>query len=424
MAFRFLHLADLHLETSFGGREATRARLRRATLEAFERAVDFALERDLHAVLVAGDLFDDALLSLETELFLVRQVRRLTDAGTWFLYACGNHDPGGPNWRVSDIGLDAASEREDPLAGASRVRVFREAAPAAVTVRDRRGEAVGAVVGAGHAGPQESANLAAALPQRSGALPQIALLHSHVEQSESAAAHDRYAPSSASDYRRRDYQYFALGHIHVRQRIAEGIPAFYPGNLQGRNARETGEKGGLVVEAHAGIPAEPDFVRFAPVRWVQAQVSSLPDERSASALSERLARGIEKLRASPAEEIAVRLELSGATPLAATLRAPERLIGLTDELRERCGVLELDLRAAGVRLPVDREDLRRAPTLLAETLALIERAERDPALLDGLAPARLARDVAPGPERSAYLRALLAGAADDAVLRFVVAEDA
>jgi DNA repair exonuclease SbcCD nuclease subunit len=424
MGFRFLHLADLHLETSFGGREATRTRLRRATLEAFERAVDFALERDLHAVLVAGDLFDDALLSLETELFLVRQVRRLTDAGTWFLYACGNHDPGGPNWRVSDIGLDAAAEREGQLAAASRVRVFRDAAPAAVTVRDRSGAEVGVVVGAGHPGPQESANLAAALPPRSGALPQVALLHSHVEQSESAAAHDRYAPSSVNDYRRRDYQYFALGHIHVRQRIADGVCAFYPGNLQGRNARETGEKGGLVVEAHAGSPAEPDFVRFAPVRWVQAEISSLPDERSASALTERLARAIDTLRATAAEEIAVRLELSGATPLAKVLRAPEQLLGVSEELRDRCGVLELELRAAGVRLPVDRDELRGAPTLLAEVLALIERAERDPALLEGLAPPKLARDIAAGPERLSYLRQLLAGAADEAALRFVAAEEA
>ena len=39
MGFRFLHLADLHLETRFGGSTATRERLRRATHEAFERAV-------------------------------------------------------------------------------------------------------------------------------------------------------------------------------------------------------------------------------------------------------------------------------------------------------------------------------------------------------------------------------------------------
>ena len=67
-AFRFLHLADLHLETSFGGRPTTRERLRRATREAFEAAVALAVREKLHAVVVAGDLFDDGLLSLRTEL--------------------------------------------------------------------------------------------------------------------------------------------------------------------------------------------------------------------------------------------------------------------------------------------------------------------------------------------------------------------
>ena len=54
MSFRFLHLADLHLETCFGGKPGTRERLREATLESFDRAVDYAISERLHAVLAAG----------------------------------------------------------------------------------------------------------------------------------------------------------------------------------------------------------------------------------------------------------------------------------------------------------------------------------------------------------------------------------
>ena len=96
MTFRFLHLADLHLETRFGGRPEARARLRRATLEAFRSAVDLALQRELHAFLIAGDAFDEELLSHRTELAFCAQVQRLAEAGVHVLYACGNHDPGGP----------------------------------------------------------------------------------------------------------------------------------------------------------------------------------------------------------------------------------------------------------------------------------------------------------------------------------------
>ena len=79
MPFRFLHLADLHLETRFGGAEATRDRLRVAILEAFDAAVDLALERELDAVLIAGDAFDDPLLSRRTELAFVRGVLSLPE---------------------------------------------------------------------------------------------------------------------------------------------------------------------------------------------------------------------------------------------------------------------------------------------------------------------------------------------------------
>ena len=82
MSFRFLHLADVHLETCFGGKQRTRERLREATLKAFDRALEFAREEKLHAVLVAGDLFDDAILSPRVQWRIVDQVRSLASSGT------------------------------------------------------------------------------------------------------------------------------------------------------------------------------------------------------------------------------------------------------------------------------------------------------------------------------------------------------
>ena len=64
---RFLHVADVHLDTSFSGRsEAVRRRLRDASREAFRRAVDLAIREDVHAFLIAGDLFDGERLSFQT----------------------------------------------------------------------------------------------------------------------------------------------------------------------------------------------------------------------------------------------------------------------------------------------------------------------------------------------------------------------
>jgi DNA repair exonuclease SbcCD nuclease subunit len=416
--FRFLHLADLHLETSFGGRAATRERLRRAALEAFENAVSYAIEHQLHAVLAAGDLYDDPVLSLETELAIQHQVQRLDEAGVWFLACCGNHDPGGRQHRSIRLGLetDAAGVRR------KRVHVFRDRQPEPVTVTDRDGAAVGVVVGAGHPSDAESENLAAQFPAAATDLPWIGLLHTHVESTPTAGQHDRYAPSGQRDFERAGYSYWALGHIHIRQCAVQGQPVFYAGNLQGRNPRETGPKGGLVVEARAGIAAEPEFACFAPVRWEHLRVDSIADRESVRALVSQLTDAVAAL-AVDAGELIVRIDLAGETRLAPTLRRREEREAIEAELQSASGALEIQLRDAGIVRPFDRRALHESPSAIAQTLELIERAAEDDDLLAELAPIRLATDV-DASERTTYLRELLAELPEELIERSVVEGEA
>jgi DNA repair exonuclease SbcCD nuclease subunit len=202
------------------------------------------------------------------------------------------------------------------------------------------------VVGAGHEGGQEASNLAARFPLLGGPLPVVGLLHTSVESAKSAADHDRYAPSTRADYERLPYSYWALGHIHLRQQAVAGLPVYYAGNLQGRHIGETGEKGGLVVEAFPGGHAEPRFVPFAPVRWERVPVRVLPTVASIDALAGDLARRIQALPRSAGEQLALRLELEGETPLAGELRSEASLESLADGRRQR--------RA---RAPAQAEDL-------------------------------------------------------------------
>jgi exonuclease SbcD len=415
MAFRFLHLADLHLDTSFGGRPETRERLRAATREAFERAVDYAIEQQLDAVLAAGDLYDDPILSLRTELWLVEQVKRLAAAGIWFLACCGNHDPGAPHLRAAKLGLEAASQ--EAADGRRRVHLFRRPDPEVVRVTGRDGRDVAVVVGAGHASAAEAGNLAAAFPAVDEALPVVGLLHTHVAAARESESHDRYAPSTAGDYERRAYSYWALGHIHKRQRAVDGLPVFYAGNLQGRNPRETGEKGGYVVEAHPRAAAEPKFVPFAPVRWERLEVESQPDWSAPAVLFENLAQRIDALRRSASEELAVRIELSGPSPLARALRDEGERRQIAEELVGRTGALEVQLRADRLSQPFDPAELRESPTVVAKALELIRAAEGDPELLESLAPEELATAVSEGEERRAYLAELLPGLPEELILR-------
>ena len=417
-AFRFLHLADLHLETSFGGRPTTRERLRRATREAFEAAVALALQEKLHAVVVAGDLFDDGLLSLRTELWLERQVRRLCEAGVWFLAVCGNHDPGGEGYRMIQTGL-ASSGGGAAEAWRSRVHLFLGPEPQEVHVIDASGSAVGIVVGAGHPTDREPANLAARFPRLDTRLPVVGCLHTQIDTARGAERHERYAPSTRADYERLGYAYFALGHVHQPGRAVDGLPVYYAGNLQGRNARESGPKGGWLVEAHPGASSEPRFARLGPVRWARLHVATLPAEVSVAALADALGRRIAAERESPGEEMAVVVEISGETPLARRLRSEDERTALEDELAAGTGALEVQLRDEGLSLPVDRDLLRGSPSVIASALDLVDRAARDDALLLSLAPEPLARGPRDEAARLAHLRELLAGLPEELVQRFL-----
>ena len=59
---RFIHAADIHLDSPLRGLEAypgaPAERLRVATRQAFDRVVDLCLEERVDFLIIAGDLFD------------------------------------------------------------------------------------------------------------------------------------------------------------------------------------------------------------------------------------------------------------------------------------------------------------------------------------------------------------------------------
>jgi DNA repair exonuclease SbcCD nuclease subunit len=91
---------------------------------------------------------------------------------------------------------------------------------------------------------------------------------------DAAGEHARYAPCSPGDLLARHYDYWALGHIHRRRVVHEDPPIVYPGNTQGRNIREAGPKGCLLVTVDGrGRPA----LEFQPLdvfRWHELPVSA------------------------------------------------------------------------------------------------------------------------------------------------------
>lgn len=410
---RFLHLADVHLDTSFSGRTARiRTRLRQATREAFRNAVDLALSEEVHAVLVAGDLFDGARLSFETERFLVDELARLTGAGIAVFYATGNHDPG-----------SLRSARRE-IAWPTGVTFISDADPRRFAVNDRNGAPVGWVTGAGHASHNETRDLAARFPAPEGVLPEVALLHTQVVGSRDAEAHDPYAPTALETLSNARYDYWALGHVHVRQALADVPGIHYPGNLQGRNPRETGAKGALLVEVARGSAPQVEFRALAPVRWESLVIRDPVEANSLDGLLRLIRdRWADRRRDDPAPEAEwmLRVQVTGSTPLWREMDDDEDRTHLASELAATLGALEVRFESSGVHAPVALEEHLGREDVLGVALRLLESVRRGDIVLPGLEE-ELALGVL-APDGAPDLADLLQGADAELAARILRGDD-
>ena len=317
MPFRFIHTADLHLDsplTSLALRNAELGDLvRGATRKALERIVDLAMAESVDAVIIAGDLYDGAQTSMATALFLMGQMRRLEAAGIRVFLIRGNHD--------------AQSQITRELTFPPNVHVF-----------DGRGKPVRAgalengreihVHGVSFAQPHAPASL---LPTFRAPVPDavnIGLLHTSLA---GASRHDPYAPVAVADLSAHGFDYWALGHIHQRRVHLEKPWIVMPGNPQGRDINEAGPKGvTLATVAEDGtIACEEHHVAVAFFERLSVDLSAI-DEWSGMLGRTEVALLEARATASGAHLVA-RLRFTGATPLFYPLRREEDL--LTAELQ-------------------------------------------------------------------------------------------
>src|ERR1700681_439194 len=93
---KLLHAADLHIDSPMVGllayEEAPAEELRLATRLALTNLIDTALEEDVNAVLLAGDIFDGDWPHYGTGVHFVSEMARLREANIPVVIVAGNHD--------------------------------------------------------------------------------------------------------------------------------------------------------------------------------------------------------------------------------------------------------------------------------------------------------------------------------------------
>ena len=96
MPFRFIHTADIHMDSplrSLAMRNADLAELvGDATRQALIAIVDLCIDEQVDALIIAGDLYDGDQTSMKTARFLASQMQRLNEAGIATFIIRGNHD--------------------------------------------------------------------------------------------------------------------------------------------------------------------------------------------------------------------------------------------------------------------------------------------------------------------------------------------
>ncbi len=420
--FRFVHCSDVHLDAPFRcASDAVRARLADAGRTAFQRVVDLCVSEKVHALLVAGDLFDDERLSFSTEEFLLAQVSRLTAAGIHVVLASGNHDPGGDGSRAAAVGWPG-----------ERFSLVRGGTWEDIAIRGEGGRIAGRVLAVGHATSAEAASLLASFNAPRHNDPAVALLHAHVAEADGSGNHPRLAPATVPELAALGCRYVALGHLHRRQQLG-GHPIHYPGTLCGHHAGETGAQGALLVSVPAKGEAHVAFRPLAPVRWESLPIPSLHEIRDSSALKLAAASAFEAIRGAPdvlpGQEWMLTIPLEGPCPIALDLQEDDLLDELSEELAAELlphGVIDVRLRDESTSLPCDPAQHRGQPHVLGLSLDVIDALAEDGKLLAHLPTGPLAglAGSASGEEKRSYLRSLLAGlpgAAVEALLKETLA---
>ena len=310
----FLAVGDVHLGTSCSGvpgfvsswgidpRELTPA----ATLKL---VTDFAIERDVDAVLFAGDVVESTNARFEAIPPLEECVRRLREAGIEAIAVAGNHD-------VEALPRLASLLDGFTLLGAGgrweSMPVTRNEVPIA--------EIVGWSFGERFVRQSPVAELLSEpLEPISTSVPRIGLLHADLN-----ASGGHYAPVKQIELDDTGYDAWLLGHIHKPsiERLsasAASRPSGYLGSLVGLDPSETGPHGPWLLRAHDGRELHLEHIPLAPLRWEQVSISVEGLEYAEDVADRLLSEAAELVRRvsreGPAPQvIGLNARLTGSSP--------------------------------------------------------------------------------------------------------------
>ena len=316
-SFRFIHCADLHLGSSFTGLSSNDTelgqRMRDSLFEALDAIVDKAVSEKVDFVIFSGDIFDT---SNETPLTRSRFADALEKIHVPCFIAFGNHD--------------YKRRWESSIPFPKNAFVFPEKLTKIKFVKNKKTAAY--ISGSSFSTKHTSEDITEAAKGTPDAF-NIGIFHCNLD---AASQDDVYAPCQLSSILTKGIDYWALGHIHKREIVHEGPYVVYPGNTQGRNHKEEGEKGAYLVTVTNDSVSDIQFFRTGPILWRDFELD-ISDRTDVESLVSQL-EGVE-------EGSMLRITLTGRGPLDSIARQDPNGLAELFEARTKCKVTKLEVQS-------------------------------------------------------------------------------
>lgn len=360
---KFIHAADIHLDSPLNGLsaypDAPAEQLRSATRDAFSELVDLAIAEETDFMVIAGDLYDGSWRDFNTGIFFVKEMGRLKRAGIPVYVLFGNHD--------------AESEMTKRLEMPDNVHVFGPNKPQTFKVD---GLAV-SLHGQSFKQRDVTTNLAIGYPGPTEGHFNIGVLHTALE---GYASHATYAPCTVDELHAKGYDYWALGHVHEFEQWKGASTIVFPGNLQGRNVKERGRRGAVMVTVDDAGDVAVERIFIDVLRWEHLTVDASDCETLADVVL-KTGRAIEALLDTDGDvPRAVRITIQGKTKVHGALFGQEAqlrgevLAQIASIGNER---LWLEKMRVATKPMAEAENLHERMDAFADLQAILEEAATD-----------------------------------------------
>lgn len=260
---KFLHIADLHMDRSFEGiselHPSFAQNLQEANAKVLDSIYDQAYQHQVDFVILAGDNFHQPTSSLATQRLFTNFLTRLQNLDIPVYLTFGNHD----YYDYKRYWFDFPDN----------VTLWDTSEVLTHHMTTSSGERV-AISGFSYNSPWLNDDMTTYFPKKEPKYSDyhIGIYHGNRGTFDKETSQQHYAPFSLTSLLEKNYDYWALGHIHVPTILDKENRVVYPGTPQGHNRKERKIKG-IILGKLQGNECKIEWLAVNHVSYVKETLS-------------------------------------------------------------------------------------------------------------------------------------------------------